>query len=269
MKIVLKLGGSSITKKDVDYFPLKIDEIKKRSNEYIRIPVMKRAGHEIYEALKEKFFQLILINGAGPFGHYLIKNWKLLDNIEIVHESVEYLNNILVSYLKERLDVVACAPFKTCKYVGKGKFDVNELWEFGSQLEEKEILSSYGDIVQAYGIKGRYNGYEVISGDDLSVYLAELCGADKLIMAMEVDGVYDKNPKKYPDAKLIEKIKSDQEVSILTEKGIDVTGGIRGKVRKVQPVARKGIKCQFISGLIEGNIKNALLGRKVRGTLIH
>lgn len=69
-KIVLKLGGSILTKKDVKSFPLGIEEIKRHANEYIRHDKIKRIGKELKDALSEKIIQLILVNGVGPFGHF-------------------------------------------------------------------------------------------------------------------------------------------------------------------------------------------------------
>lgn len=247
-KIVLKLGGSAITKKYVREFPLNINEIKKDAKNYMRVDDIKRQGKEIYGC------QLVLINGAGPFGHYLVDKKQPL---EVVHESVEYLNKEMIECLNNNLVIEPIAPFYTCKWKDC-KFDIRNLWEKGQKiLSAGKILSTYGDILE---------GYKVISGDDLAVLLADLWHADKIIMAIDVDGVYNKHPKN-KDAKLIKTIYSDENIDniIFENVATDVTGSLKDKVRKLQS---SKIKSQIINGLIAGNIKDALLGDESIGTLI-
>lgn len=253
-KIIIKLGGSAITKKYVKDFPLSIDGIKKRADEYIRAGDIKRHGKEIYEAVKESDCQLILINGAGPFGHYLVDKKQPL---EVVHDSVKYLNKKVIEYLDNNLEIESLAPLYMCKWKD-GNFDVRNLWEEGKRiLSDGKILSTYGDML---------HGYKVISGDDLAVLLAESWRADKIIMAIDVDGVYNKHPRN-KDAKLIKTIYSDENIDdiVFEDTTTDVTGSLKGKVRKLQS---SKIKSQIINGLVEGNVKAALLGDESIGTII-
>jgi isopentenyl phosphate kinase len=267
-KIVLKLGGSIITHKDVKNFPMTIEKIKTTANKYIRLTILERLVNEIFTS---NILPLIVVNGVGPFGHYLVKNWDLLPEKEIVHKSVAYLNEIVVDkFQKIGLPIDRYAPCETCCYLGDGKYDIKKLFDFGAQtLNQKKILSTYGDIVPvARDVKSRYGKYEVLSGDDLAVLLAELWGAEKIIMVLDVNGVYNKNPKKYKDATKIPVIKAEDELNFLVEGDeTDVTGGIRKKAEKLQLAAKKGIKGQMISGLVENNLTNALLGDETLGTL--
>lgn len=50
--------------------------------------------------------------------------------------------------------------------------------------------------------------------------------------------------------------------------GIDVTGGMRQKIEKMIKLSESGIKIRIINGLVEGNIKDSILGINVKGTLI-
>lgn len=257
-KIVLKLGGSLITKKDVKNFPLEIEEIKQRADEYIRLNEIKRIGKEIKEAMNEKPIQLILINGAGPFGHFLVKRNRPDDD---VRASVKLLNEKLVSELRKiGIDVVPIPPSESCEFAD-GKFNVSYLWEVGKALlEEDKTLLTYGDMLK--------DG-KVISGDDLIVLLAELWHADKIITATDVDGVFTKDPKIYKDAKFIRLLGSENDVKVeYTIDSIDVTGGMASKVKKLRHATANGINCRIINGLEEGNIKAALLGDESIGTLI-
>lgn len=256
-KFVLKLGGSIVTKKEVDDFPLELDEIKERSDEYIRYDIIRRIGKELKETLEEKNIQLILINGVGPFGHFLVKRDR---PDEEVRASVRHLNEKLVSeFRKIGLQTVPIAPSKSCEFVDE-EFDISYLWELTAVLiEEGKILSTYGDVL---------SGGKIISGDDLVVLLAKQWQADKIITVTDVDGVFTKDPR-IKDAKVIKLLSPETDVKVeYTISKIDVTGGMASKVEKLKRAAEHGIKCQIINGLKEGNVKTALLGDETIGTLI-
>jgi len=131
-------------------------------------------------------------------------------------------------------------------------------------------LLTYGDIVPAVeGVKGNCEPYQVISGDDLVGLLAEIWGAEKIIVATDVDGLFHKDPKMFKDAALIKELRSKDRMAISKSgKKIDVTGGMEGKVRKLRIIAEKGIKSQIINGLEMDNLKKALSGDESIGTLI-
>lgn len=269
-KIVVKLGGSIVTYREKNGFPLTLDEIARNANEHIREADVKRLVHEIYSA---NIFPLIVVNGVGPFGHYLVKNQDKLSDKKVVHESVAYLNEQIANYFKGfGIKVRSCSPFEKCVYLGNEKFGkVEDLFEEGrSALEENGILSTYGDIVPtAEGVKGNCEPYQVISGDDLVVLLAEIWGAKKIISTTDVDGLLDKDPKMFEDAVLIKEIRSKDKIAISKSgKKIDVTGSMLEKVRKLQIAAEKGIKSQIINGLKKDNLRKALLGDESIGTLI-
>jgi len=268
-KVVLKLGGSLITTKDATDFPLSLPEILGQGEKYIRTQYLQRIGEEIYKVTKEIPLQLIVANGAGIFGHPLVKNLEKLSNVTDVHNSVEYLNKRVVDYLRNNgLNVKFLSPFSFCTYNGK-EFDYKNFWEKARNiLSIGAFLSTYGDIVKVTQGKGDCDGYQVVSADDLAPALAKLWGAEKIIMLMNRDGVYDKSPD-YSDARLIKVINANEKPSFIAEIGTtDVTGGIWRKVEKLQEAAKKGIRSQIINGLVPGNLEKALYGDESIGTLI-
>lgn len=64
-------------------------------------------------------------------------------------------------------------------------------------------------------------GHHKVLGDNdtLSAIVAKLCHADLLILLSDIDGLYDKNPKLYTDAKLL------KTVDVLTPEILDMAGG--------------------------------------------
>jgi isopentenyl phosphate kinase len=103
-------------------------------------------------------------------------------------------------------------------------------------------------------------------------YLARKLKPSRIILAGITDGVFTSDPQLDRKAERIaeitpanfEKIKSALKGSA----GIDVTGGMLHKVEILLGLAELGIPSIIINGLGEGNLKNALLGRK-EGTAIH
>jgi len=265
-RIILKLGGSVITKKDSAKFPMHIDEIKKCGDDYIRTGDARRLGNEIYEATQERDIQLVLVNGVGPFGHFLVKNWDKLDDKAMVHESVKLLNERLIEIMERcGLKIRSFAPFDSRRE--DGIYSVYRIWGVGAGiLNEGKIFSTYGDIVpDASSEQSRKYGYRVVSGDELVVEIAKLWEPDKIIMATDVDGIFTENPHIDKNAKLIKKFHGSEKVDFSLNKAIDVSGEMGGKVDKL---LKSGVKSQIVNGLVAGNVKSALLGDESIGTLI-
>lgn len=266
--IVIKLGGSVITYKETKEFPLELREIEKNIEKYVRVPVVKRLINELYEANN---FPLIVVNGVGPFGHYLVENQNKLKQKEIIHESVALLNDYLISVFESTgVKVKSFAPFNFCKYLGSEKFEVERLFKEGYYiLKSGGVLSTYGDIAPTIrGVKGNCYPYQVISGDDLMVKLAELWKAEKIINVMDLEGVFTENPKKSKEAKLIRIVKETDVINFWDIGGFDVTGGMRKKLEKLFSAAKKGTKVQIITGFKKGYLERALMGDESIGTLI-
>lgn len=260
MKIVLKVGGSVISEKDpakLADFPLTAAEVKKRGQAYMKLDAIARIAAEIKEAMDSGTFQLILVNGAGPFGHLLVKNES---PDEDVRESVRLQNERFVTELRAAgIDAVPVPPSESASFKD-GRFDISYLWDICELLiEENKVPSTYGDVLDTG---------KVISGDDLVVLIAEKWQADRIIVATDVDGVYTKDPKTNPDAKFLKELKlSGGEKLEYALNRIDVTGGMQSKVEKLKGAAAKGIACRIINGTVAGNVKAALLGEEI-GTMI-
>ena len=64
-------------------------------------------------------------------------------------------------------------------------------------------------------------GHHKVLGDNdtLSAIVAELCGADLLVLLSDIDGLYDADPKTHPDAKLLHR------VAALTPEVLEMAGG--------------------------------------------
>jgi glutamate 5-kinase len=80
--------------------------------------------------------------------------------------------------------------------------------------------------------------------DTLAAQSAVLWSADLLILFSDIDGLYDKNPKEYPDAKLVEEVRDTGAVKSAVTIGKASsfgTGGIATKIDAAQRVLSYGI----------------------------
>ena len=87
--------------------------------------------------------------------------------------------------------------------------------------------------------------------DILSAYVARVCHADVLINLSDVDGLYDKDPRKHPDATLIPRVDALSDTLLAaaggagTERG---TGGMEAKLRAAALSTEAGIPMFILNG---------------------
>ena len=87
--------------------------------------------------------------------------------------------------------------------------------------------------------------------DILSAYVSRVCHADVLINLSDVDGLYDRDPRKFADARLIERVDGVSEEHLAaaggagTERG---TGGMEAKLRAAILSTEAGIPMFIMNG---------------------
>jgi isopentenyl phosphate kinase len=255
--IILKLGGSLITDKSKQFV--------------VRADVLERLAEEIKEGSEE---ELIIVHGGGSFGHPVASKYNLQDGfknkeqIDGIVETRKAMNelsrSVINAFHEQKLPVVAIQPSAniTCKAGRIEDMDTGVIKKF---LELGTIPVLFGDVVLDKEL-----GFCILSGDQIVTFLAENFSADKVILAADVDGVYDKNPQKFDDAKLITEIKSTKAdiLDTLKTRDGDVTGGIKGKIEELILLAKKGVPSQVINAMEPGRLKKALKGEEVTGTVV-
>ncbi|RLF22720.1 MAG: UMP kinase [Thermoprotei archaeon] len=100
----------------------------------------------------------------------------------------------------------------------------------------------------------------------VAALIAELVKADYLINATDVDGVYTDDPKRNPNARLIEVISVDKLRQLLRTKSYAGTYPLFDEV-SLGIIERSRIKTVVLNGMEVDNIKKLVLGEHV-GTLI-
>ena len=87
--------------------------------------------------------------------------------------------------------------------------------------------------------------------DILSAYIAKVCHADLLINMSDVDGLYDSDPRKNPDAQLITKVDEVNEELYKIAGGAGTnrgTGGMIAKLNAAKIVTDAGIPMFILNG---------------------
>jgi uridylate kinase len=104
------------------------------------------------------------------------------------------------------------------------------------------------------------------STDAVGSILAEFVGAELLINATSVDGLYNKDPNKYPDAKMFTEVKPSKMMELMSTKDIKAGTYEFFDMTAIQIIKRSGIKTVILNGGDPNNIKTAITGKI--GTII-
>lgn len=109
----------------------------------------------------------------------------------------------------------------------------------------------------------RSNGGIPAHRTDTGAFLAaEVIGAKRCILAKNVDGLYDKHPGKYPDAKLIPEITASELIEMDLEDLV-----LERKLLELMLESRNLPCVQIVNGHKKGMITRAVIGENV-GTII-
>lgn len=126
------------------------------------------------------------------------------------------------------------------------------------------------DTVSSIEVDPRYEHMQVCFSDNdkLSALVASELDADLLLILSDVDGLYDKNPKENPDAKIIPVVKevTDEILELGTDASEGGRGGMRTKLMAARMVTRFGGKVLIANGKIPYVIKKVFEGEEI-GTM--
>lgn len=135
-----------------------------------------------------------------------------------------------------------------------------------SLLAKKIIpVINENDPVVGEGIRG----VKVGDNDTLSALVAGLIEADLLVILTDIDGLYDKNPSVFADAKfinLVENLDDSVRAAAGAEGSKFGTGGMRTKITAAQMATKNGTHLIIANGADPRNIVRAAQGCEV-GTL--
>ncbi len=124
---------------------------------------------------------------------------------------------------------------------------LNKLLELGTVP-----IINQNDTVSNVEIAPRYEKMQVCFSDNdkLSALVASELDADLLVILSDVDGLFDKNPKDNPDAKIINEVPevTEEILTLGTDASEGGRGGMRTKLKAAQMVTRFGGKVLIANG---------------------
>ena len=254
---ILKIGGSVIT-----------DKTKECS---FRKQVMDNLAKSIKKANK----QIILIHGAGSFGHIQAKKYRLnegfskqeqLHGFAVTHEMVQSLNSMVLKSLQNNgIPAVSISPHSVLK-LNNHKLAYMNYNVFEEYLKKKFTPVTFGDVVLDKKLS-----FSICSGDILAMALTNHFKPEKVVFAIDEDGLYTSNPKINKNAKLIESTTIDELKKFRTfaDTHADVTGGMGGKIATIRIISKLGIDTVLLNGNKPDRLYKVLVGEDTKSTIVY
>ena len=255
--VVVKLGGSVIT-------------YKKRA-----FTANRPSIHRIARELAKRKEHLILLNGAGSFGHIPVKRYGLDHGYKVGKKEGFARTKLQLLRLQEIIVSILCdhgvpvVPFVSSSFMLArcGRLRKVELTPIRRFLDLGLVPLFGGDLVP--DLK---QGWSVVSADQMASWIAPRIGAAMIIYGTDVDGLYASDPKTSEYARLIESLHYDEvgQVArlVVGSRMPDVTAGMRGKLLEAQKAAGKGVKVIIMNLNRPEDLHAILDGRHGRWTTI-
>lgn len=258
--ILVKLGGSLITNKLKPYAA--------------RPVTIRRLAKEIKTAWV-KGFRFVVSHGSGSFGHTSATKYHTAEGIKkkgdvfglaVVQQDAIKIDRIVNEiFLEESLPCLSFIPssFTLAKNKKLDKIFVEPIIQ---ALKIDALPLVFGDVILDKKI-----GCCIFSGEvTLDNLIKPLTRAGleivKTIQCGITKGVYDEKGRTVP---IITKESSSYLAKAFGgSDGADVTGGMEHKIKECLKMADSGIDSLIIDGRKKGELLKAILGKKVKGTVV-
>jgi isopentenyl phosphate kinase len=248
---VIKLGGSVITDKSM----------KNTFKEEVTL----RLVSEIKKSQK----QVIVVHGAGSFGHILAKKYdlhkgyksedQLLGVAEVQRDVKDLSLRVLNTFLDGGVNAVSLAP--SAFLVNQAsRIKHMETGNFKRYLEAGITPITFGDVVVDESLI-----FSIVSGDQLMLELAKVFRPELVVFVADVDGIFTGDPNSEKDAQLLPTVDKEVLSSIGESQGRvdDVTGSILGKSKIMLEIAAHGMDTIILNGNVKDRLGDVLTGRDV------
>jgi len=240
--IVIKIGSS-----------LLIDK-----NKLIRKKWLYEFAKDIDVLIKENKKIIIVSSGAIAIGCKKLnlskKNLKI-DKSQAVASigQIELMNLFSQTFVKQKINI--SQVLLTLEDTEQRRRAINAKRTFDNlfQLGFVPVVNE-NDTIATTEIKYGDN-------DRLASRVAQISGADSLILLSDVDGLYTQNPKIYKNAKLLKEIKNiDKDIEKIATKSIGEhgTGGMKTKIDAAKICQLSGCQMAIANGLLMRPIKKIL-----------
>jgi len=246
---LVKLGGSVIT--------------NKKKKDSFRRSTMNRLAYEIKKSGEE----LIIVHGAGSFGHISAKRYRLnegymnqeqIKGFVLTHAKVQKLNSLILDSLHSHGLPAVSLPPHAMMQLDNHKLVAFDYTLFLYYLKNGFLPVTFGDVVLDKTLV-----FSICSGDLLMQAFAASFKPEKVVFVIDEDGLYTSNPKTDSNALFIESLTINELKRLTTTSNsyADVTEGMKGKINTIQSIARLGIDTLLVNGNKPDRLYRVLSGR--------
>jgi len=235
-KIVIKFGTKSLCSKQ----------------EVLNQSVFNEVARQVSILQKNRIAVTIISSGAIQAGREALKNLKISDSLEKKElagiGSRHLFNKWGKSFLKEKMEICQMLITHSNWQNEKEKLNIKKGILDCFNLPIIPIINE-NDIVSDEEIRWMEEG--ISENDKLARMVALLIQADGILFITQSGGVFDKDPREYKEAKLIDKIDIREVLgSNFNNNGIDL------KTKEAAICSQEGIKRVSIAGM---NCQDVLL----------
>ncbi len=221
---------------------------------------------DVVSALSEEIAssdqKVVVVHGGGSFGHVVAKQHGLgaeaaeaaAVGVAQTRGAMYELNRMVCKTMMEfRLSPYPFSPFDAISRAGGASVSS---WLKGL-LKEGLTPVTFGDVGLAP------SGFRVISGDVIVQELAKMMGPERVVFALDVDGVYEGNTRVIIPELSVAKVRR-----MKVQEGDDATGGMRLKLEMAAKIAAGGTTVNFVSGYRRNEFSKAVRGLDFYGTVV-
>jgi uridylate kinase len=198
---------------------------------------------DIVKTLKEQNHEVAVVVGGGSLARDFISTAKKLGlNMQVQDEIAISVSRLFAQLFLKKLGYLACD-------------------KVALTLDDAAACLSQGKVVVMGGLKPG------ITTDAVAALVAEHVGGELLVKGTDQEGIYNKDPKKHPDAVKLDRLSFDDLQGVFSES--QHKAGMHQIIdpEAVKVLKRKRVKLVVVDGFKPENILAAVKGEKV-GTVV-
>ncbi len=249
-KILIKIGSNTLSD----------------SEGHVNKKILQNIGEQIHHLIKLDKQVVIVSSGAKIAGIAAINKWRR-------KEDMHYKQALCAIGQVELMNAYQDVFREFDLHIGQMLLTRDDFNEQNRTLNMRNTIFTLIDegVIPIVNENDTVSVEELKIGDNdtLAALTASLWNADLMVMMSDIDGVYNKNPKTFKDAKLIEKIDhiEDLMANIDMQGTSDFgTGGIATKIEAAKRVKEYGIPMILTNGK-KRDILKKLLQNEEKATL--
>ncbi len=248
--VVIKIGSNLLTAGGMG---LRLDWIRERAAEIVRIMA---TGRRV----------VVVTSGAVAAGAPRLKLNRPLASVQEKQAAAAAGQGVLMRHYEAAFDALGV-------YVAQALLTRDDVENRRRYLNARDTLKTLLDL----GLVPVVNENDTVmteqlkfgDNDTLSANVADLVDADLLILLSDIEGLYDRNPREYPDARLsplVERVTPEIDAMAGGVGSLVGKGGMSTKIKAARMAARSGCRMVLTSGFRDNPIET-VFGHEPVGTL--